>query len=846
MKKIYFCIIFCLTNMISYSQELPFIMTIETVSTNEIIGIPINNEINTNYTIDYGDGTTQIGLTSFTEHTYALPGTYAISITGSFSIRFEWFNSANRVKSIEQWGNHQWQSMNKAFYNCINMVINATDAPDLTQVTDMSLMFYNCHLVNQNINNWDVSNVTNMEALFFNATAFNSSLSNWDVSNVINMNSMFKGAVSYNKSLNTWNVSNVQRLDYMFSGATSFNQPLNNWNVSNVFTIANIFEDATSFNQNISNWNVSNVLGFDYAFKNATSFNQPLNQWDVSSGSSFGQMFNGAVLFNQPLNSWVISNANYLVGMFDGAISFNQNISGWNYLLADHNDFVNNSGLDYDNYDALLNAFLISGVEYGILGAGGLNYCDATTRNYLIEEKHWNIFGDTESDYCPKNNIVGHIYIDENLNGCDANDIEATGFLINATGLSFDRSTISFPETGYNLGVRDSIYNISMLNVPDYFTVSPQVQSVSFTGFNNTQTVNFCLIPNQSVQDLNIALLPISSARPGFVADYQIIVENKGTYTINNANVSLTFDSSKQNFVSSNPTATVVGNALQFNLTNLHPFETKIVSLRMQTFVPPIVNDGDVLNFVATVATNNSDATPNDNIFELSQNVINAFDPNDKIVLEGSEIYVEQIGDYLHYIIMFQNTGSANANKVKIKDNLHYNLDWNTFQPLSSSHNYEMKITNGYQLDFIFEDINLPYQVANETGSHGFVSYKVKPLSSIQVGDFVGGYALIYFDYNDYIMTSSNLTTVVSQLKVDDFLAHNLRIYPNPANDRINIVNDDKVMIQEVSIYSLQGNRLKRYNENLKILDVSNLNSGIYVLIIKTDKGLAKYKLVKN
>lgn len=110
----------------------------------------------------------------------------------------------------------------------------------------------------------------------------------------------------------------------------------------------------------------------------------------------------------------------------------------------------------------------------------------------------------------------------------------------------------------------------------------------------------------------------------------------------------------------------------------------------------------------------------------------------------------------------------------------------------------------------------------------------------------MGGFALIYFDYNDYIMTSSNLTTVVSQLKVDDFLADNLRIYPNPANDRINIVSDDKVMIEEVSIYSLQGNRLKRYNESLKILDVSNLNSGIYILIVKTDKGLAKYKLVKN
>lgn len=385
-----------------------------------------------------------------------------------------------------------------------------------------------------------------------------------------------------------------------------------------------------------------------------------------------------------------------------------------------------------------------------------------------------------------------------------------------------------------------------MLNVPEYFTVSPEVQTVSFIGFNNTETVNFCLIPNQSVQDLNIVLLPISSARPGFMADYQLIIENRGTYTISNVGLSLTFDSSKQNYVSSNLAASTIGNQLQFNLVNLHPFETKIINLRMQTFVPPIVNDADILNFVAVVVSNNSDATPNDNIFELSQNVVNAFDPNDKIVIEGSEIYVEQIGDYLHYIVMFQNTGSANASIVKIKDNLHDNLDWNTFQPLSSSHNYELKITNGSQLDFIFDDINLPYEAADEPGSNGFISYRVKPLSNIQIGDFVGGFAMIYFDFNDYIMTSSNLTTVVSQLKIDDFVAKKLIIYPNPANHKINIFSENNVIVEEVSIYSLQGTHLEKYDNNLKMLDISNLTSGIYILIIKTDIGLAKYKLVKK
>ena len=37
------------------------------------------------------------------------------------------------------------------------------------------------------ISDWDVSNVTNMELLFLNRDSFNDNISGWDVSNVTNM-----------------------------------------------------------------------------------------------------------------------------------------------------------------------------------------------------------------------------------------------------------------------------------------------------------------------------------------------------------------------------------------------------------------------------------------------------------------------------------------------------------------------------------------------------------------------------------------------------------------------------------------------------------------------------------
>ena len=47
-------------------------------------------------------------------------------------------------------------------------------------------------------------------------------IENWDVSNVTNMSSLFYGARSFNQPLNNWNVSNVRYMGGMFEYAESF------------------------------------------------------------------------------------------------------------------------------------------------------------------------------------------------------------------------------------------------------------------------------------------------------------------------------------------------------------------------------------------------------------------------------------------------------------------------------------------------------------------------------------------------------------------------------------------------------------------------------------------------
>src|SRR5690606_18807090 len=139
---------------------------------------------------------------------------------------------------------------------------------------------------------------------------------------------------------------------------------------------------------------------------------------------------------------------------------------------------------------------------------------------------------------------------------------------------------------------------------------------------------------------------------------------------------------------------------------------------------------------------------------------------------------------YLDYLIRFQNTGTASAINVRILDTLHPKLDWSTLVPISASHDYYVHITNGNQVEFIFDDINLPHEGSNEPESHGFVAYKIKPKSDVQVGDIISGDAAIYFDFNPPIITNMVLTEIVEFLGLTDNTApvNQVIIYPNPTN----------------------------------------------------------------
>ena len=314
--------------MLEITVDRPFITTWETTTANETITIPGTGT----YTVEWGDGTFDNGASDSTTHTYAEPGNYTVSITGgleSISLDGDSTN-AERLQSIEQWGNAGWTNMYRAFKGASNMEYNATDAPDLSGVVSMSGMFRDASSFNGSLSGWDVSSVTVMTEMFRDASSFNGNVSGWNVSKVTDMRSMFPGASSFNQDLSNWDTSSVTRMFAMFNGASSFNGNVSGWDVSKVTGMRDMFSSASSFNGNVSGWDVSKVTDMGAMFSGATSFNQDLNDWNVSKVADMNSMFSGATDFNQPLNDWNVSKVTSMNNMFNRATDFNQPLNDWN------------------------------------------------------------------------------------------------------------------------------------------------------------------------------------------------------------------------------------------------------------------------------------------------------------------------------------------------------------------------------------------------------------------------------------------------------------------------------------------------------------------------------------
>lgn len=261
-------------------------------------------------------------------------GTYEVTISAA-GAGFYWQNGASyavtdrlKLKEIKQWGNlWAWGNRVSLFRGCANLQVTATDAPLLTGT--LNNMFLDCTSLtgNASFNNWDVSAVTDMNTLFYNCENFNADISAWNMQNVKVTANMFYNAKKFNQPLNTWNVSAVTNMNNMFYGAEAFNQPLDNWNVSAVTTMNNMFYNSGFNNSSIGNWtfksgvSLTNFLNTDNGTgMDCINFSNTLKGWADNPNTPSGLALGAAGRFYgdqtsygklQTEKNWTFNNAAY-------------------------------------------------------------------------------------------------------------------------------------------------------------------------------------------------------------------------------------------------------------------------------------------------------------------------------------------------------------------------------------------------------------------------------------------------------------------------------------------------------------------------------------------------------
>ncbi|WP_170265148.1 T9SS type A sorting domain-containing protein [Salibacter halophilus] len=115
----------------------------------------------------------------------------------------------------------------------------------------------------------------------------------------------------------------------------------------------------------------------------------------------------------------------------------------------------------------------------------------------------------------------------------------------------------------------------------------------------------------------------------------------------------------------------------------------------------------------------------------------------------------------------------------------------------------------------------------------------------VDIGDLDGAFSVWKIEvnfidfgvYDTLTWTTEDLTSSKS-LSLN---SRNVSIYPNPANDQLNLVFDDASISEGMNydLYSIVGRSVKNgvVNRTKTIIETSNLQSGVYILQVNSESG---------
>ena len=452
------------------------------------------------------------------------------------------------------------------------------------------------------------------------------------------------------------------------------------------------------------------------------------------------------------------------------------------------------------------------------------------------------------------NGILLKAFIDTNANAIQDNG-EANftqgqfGYILNDNGVI---NNVSSSNGEYLINDSNPLNSYDLnFTINSAYTSQYTLTTSSYSNVNtsNSGVVTYSFpVTEIPFKDLLVAIYANGTPpRPGFTYLNQIFYKNEGNQSIASGTVNFT-KSNAVSITSISQSGTISNaNGFSYNFTNLLPGEIRYMNVRMQVPTIPTVSLGQVLTNSVSTTIPVGDINTSNNEASLSQIIVGSFDPNDKTESHGGKILHSTFtsNDYLTYTIQFENTGTYNAENVRVNDVLDPKLDETSIIMIKSSHNYELNRV-GNNLNWNFNGIELPPSVANTQIGHGNIVFKIKPKSGYSIGDIIPNTADIFFDFNPAIVTNTFNTEFVSTLAVNDFDMTELAIYPNPVQNSLKITNTS--LLDSVSIFSVLGQEVinKKVNGLQTEINTTPLSNGIYFVKISSEGREKTIKIIKE
>lgn len=386
--------------------------------------------------------------------------------------------------------------------------------------------------------------------------------------------------------------------------------------------------------------------------------------------------------------------------------------------------------------------------------------------------------------------VRGRVFHDQNENAVyDADEPVMPQVLAQFAPAGY--GSLSFSNGQYVITATEGAYTIDAATIldpnlwqpttPDSYTVqlTPEAPISAGNDFGYHAIVDTSIVHVELVE-------PIGPC--GDDASFWVHINNAGT-RIEHGTITIELDPQMTPILYdfAPPPATVNGQTLSWPIAELS--YTEHFSIHGAVTLPSVTAMGDVIGISASVVLEDAVGAPVDTLTRsLSWVLACAYDPNDKSVSPagyGSAGAIDIATEKLDYTIRFQNTGTARAYTVVLKDQLSADLDINSLELVAFSHQpTTMTVDPNRLLTVTFLNIMLPDSGSSIEESQGFIIFSIKPNSPAVHMTEIDNSAEIYFDFNPAIITNTTRTTLVDCDLWEPTIA-------NPANDVLEATEGD-------------------------------------------------------